>query len=46
METNPGPLKYALSLKGFGENHVRLPLVSVRRTTQQAITEALGQLGG
>lgn len=28
-ESNPGPVKYAAHLLGFGANHVRLPLVTV-----------------
>jgi 4-hydroxy-tetrahydrodipicolinate synthase len=36
-ETNPIPVKYALSLMGFCENEIRLPLVAPSLETQSRI---------
>ena len=36
-ETNPIPVKYALSLMGFCENEVRLPLVAPSLESQSRI---------
>lgn len=44
-ETSPGPVKYALSLLGFGANHVRLPLVPVSAPAANAIKTAMRELG-
>ena len=43
LETNPGPVKAALALKGRCEDILRAPLVSVRGETRQAIAEVLRQ---
>jgi 4-hydroxy-tetrahydrodipicolinate synthase len=43
-ETNPGPVKYALSKLGFCENSLRLPLVPVRPETERQIDQALAQM--
>ena len=44
-ETSPAPVKYALSLLGFGANHVRLPLVSASESATTAVKAAMTQLG-
>lgn len=44
-ETNPCPLKYALSLMGRGENNLRLPLVPVQPKTEKLIKHEMEQLG-
>ena len=41
METNPAPIKYALSLLGLIEPSVRLPLVEVQDSTRQAVRDAM-----
>lgn len=43
-ETNPAPLKYALSLCGLMSPQVRLPLAGVTEETQREILEALQAL--
>ena len=44
-ETNPGPLKFALSQLGFGSNELRLPLVPVASATEELVRTALLGLG-
>jgi 4-hydroxy-tetrahydrodipicolinate synthase len=44
-EVNPCPLKYALSLLGFAENELRLPLVPVAPETEGSIRAALVAAG-
>jgi 4-hydroxy-tetrahydrodipicolinate synthase len=44
-ESNPGPVKYALSQLGFGANAVRLPLVTVSAPTAQKIEAAMREVG-
>ncbi len=44
-ETNPAPLKYALSKMGFGANDLRLPLVPVTEATERMIDKALASCG-
>lgn len=44
-ETSPGPAKYAVSLLGFGANHVRLPLAPVADASAQKIKTAMRDLG-
>jgi 4-hydroxy-tetrahydrodipicolinate synthase len=44
-ETNPSPLKFALSLLGFGSNELRLPLVPVASATEELVRNALTGLG-
>jgi 4-hydroxy-tetrahydrodipicolinate synthase len=44
-ESNPGPVKYALSKLGFGANVVRLPLVTVSAPTAQKIDAAMREVG-
>ena len=41
LESNPGPIKAALSLRKKIENNLRLPLVSVRESTLRAIEKSL-----
>lgn len=41
LETNPSPVKYALSRLGFGTAKVRLPLVEVKKETQEIIDKEL-----
>jgi 4-hydroxy-tetrahydrodipicolinate synthase len=41
METNPGPVKYALSRLSEIKEEVRLPLVKVTEPTRKAVYEAL-----
>lgn len=43
-ESNPGPIKYALSQLGIGEDRLRLPLVSVRPDTRKLVDNALREL--
>lgn len=40
-ETNPAPIKYALSKIGFCENELRLPLSPVKPFTERLIDEIL-----
>jgi 4-hydroxy-tetrahydrodipicolinate synthase len=44
-ESNPGPVKYALSRLGFGANVVRLPLVTVSMPTKIKIDAAMREVG-
>lgn len=41
METNPAPLKFALSEMGLCRDEVRLPLVPVGKETRRRVAEAL-----
>ncbi len=45
VETNPGPVKYAVSRLGFGTPDMRLPMVPVSDATKQAVDAVLMQLG-
>jgi 4-hydroxy-tetrahydrodipicolinate synthase len=40
-ETNPSPIKYAMSLKGLCEETLRLPLAPPKEITKKKIKEAL-----
>lgn len=44
-ETSPGPVKYAASLLGWGENSVRLPLVPVSKATEITVKAAMQKAG-
>lgn len=44
-ETNPGPVKTALKLMGLCDGSVRLPLVPVRRSTEELLRRVLKELG-
>ncbi len=45
LETNPAPLKHALSVLGLTSAEVRLPLVTVRPESARAVEETLDGLG-
>jgi 4-hydroxy-tetrahydrodipicolinate synthase len=45
VESNPGPVKYAASLLGFGTNTVRLPLVSLSDASAQKVRAAMVEVG-
>jgi 4-hydroxy-tetrahydrodipicolinate synthase len=45
LETNPGPVKHALSVLGLASGELRLPLVPVRPETARAVEEALDRSG-
>lgn len=44
-ESNPGPVKYAAALLGFGTNNVRLPLVPVSEASAARIKAAMLEVG-
>ena len=44
-ESNPGPVKYAASLLGFGANHVRLPLVPIAEASAAKVKAAMLEAG-
>lgn len=44
-ESNPGPVKYAASLLGFGANHVRLPLASITEASAARVKAAMLEVG-
>ena len=41
LETNPSPVKYAMSLSGLCSAELRLPLGEPRESTKESIKEAL-----
>jgi len=41
IESNPSPVKYAAKLIGLCEDDVRLPLVKIKKETQEAVKKAL-----
>jgi 4-hydroxy-tetrahydrodipicolinate synthase len=45
VETNPSPVKYALSLLGKMTDEVRLPMVPVGEPTRRAVREAMAHAG-
>jgi len=45
LETNPGPVKHALSVLGLTSGEIRLPLVPVRPETAKAVEDALERSG-
>jgi 4-hydroxy-tetrahydrodipicolinate synthase len=45
LETNPSPLKFAVSLLGKCQNEVRLPLVRVAQDTQDQIRQTMKTIG-
>jgi 4-hydroxy-tetrahydrodipicolinate synthase len=45
VETNPGPIKYAVSLLGHCTDEARLPLVSVSESTKKTVREAMTYAG-
>lgn len=44
LETNPGPIKYALNKLGICDNSLRLPLVPVDLATQEEVDAAIREL--
>lgn len=44
-ESNPGPVKYAAALLGFGTNNVRLPLVPVADSSAARVKAAMLETG-
>jgi 4-hydroxy-tetrahydrodipicolinate synthase len=45
VESNPGPVKYAASLLGFGTSTCRLPLAPVSDATAQKVRAAMVEVG-
>lgn len=45
VETNPGPVKYAMSRLGFCTADARLPMVPVSDTTRRVVDQALASAG-
>jgi 4-hydroxy-tetrahydrodipicolinate synthase len=45
LETNPSPLKYAVSLFGKCRNEVRLPLVPISQATEIRVKKAMIDVG-
>jgi 4-hydroxy-tetrahydrodipicolinate synthase len=45
IESNPGPVKYAMSVMGLCEESFRLPMVSPRPASQEKIRAFLKELG-
>ena len=41
IESNPAPVKYAAKLLGFCDDEIRLPLVKIKKETQEEIKKAL-----
>jgi len=41
MESNPAPVKYAAKILGLCDDEIRLPLVKVRKETQEEVKKAL-----
>jgi 4-hydroxy-tetrahydrodipicolinate synthase len=45
LETNPAPVKYALSVLGKCSDKVRLPMVPISQKTQLAVRDAMVHAG-
>jgi len=45
IESNPGPIKFAMSKMGFCENRLRLPLVPVASSTESKVEESMARAG-
>jgi len=45
VETNPGPIKYAVSKLGFGDGATRLPLAPITDVTKAQVDKAMRQAG-
>jgi 4-hydroxy-tetrahydrodipicolinate synthase len=45
VETNPGPVKYAVSRLGLCTPEMRLPMVPVSEATKKAVDAVLAKLG-
>ena len=46
IETNPAPIKYAMSLLGLCSDEVRLPLYTVEKSTRDAVSNEINRLQG
>jgi 4-hydroxy-tetrahydrodipicolinate synthase len=44
IESNPGPVKYAVSRLGFGTGEMRLPMVPISESARKAVDHVLDQL--
>ncbi|MDC6448402.1 4-hydroxy-tetrahydrodipicolinate synthase [Alphaproteobacteria bacterium] len=44
LESSPGPVKFAASLLGLCSKETRLPLVEIKKTTQNAVSDCLKNL--
>ncbi len=45
VESNPGPVKFAVSLLGYGTNTSRLPMAPVTEATEQKVRAAMVEVG-
>jgi 4-hydroxy-tetrahydrodipicolinate synthase len=45
VESNPGPVKFAVSLLGYGTNTARLPMAPVAEATEQKVRAAMVEVG-
>lgn len=45
IESNPGPIKFAMSKLGFCENRLRLPLVPVSQATEAKVADSMALAG-
>jgi len=45
VETSPGPVKYAASLRGLCSPELRLPMAPVSAATQKTVSAAMDGLG-
>jgi 4-hydroxy-tetrahydrodipicolinate synthase len=45
VESNPGPVKYAAGLLGFGSGFCRLPLAPCTEATKNRVQAAMAELG-
>lgn len=45
VESNPGPVKFAVSLLGYGTNTSRLPMAPVAASTEQKVRAAMVEVG-
>jgi Dihydrodipicolinate synthase/N-acetylneuraminate lyase len=41
LESNPAPVKYAAKLLGLCSDEIRLPLVKIKKETQEEVKKAL-----
>jgi 4-hydroxy-tetrahydrodipicolinate synthase len=44
IESNPGPVKYAVSRLGFGTGEMRLPMVPISDAARKAVDKVLSDL--
>lgn len=45
IESNPGPIKFAMSFSGWCKNTLRLPLVPISKSTETKVLQSLKQSG-